>query len=61
MLMPTFEIEGPDSDGDWWVIRNEMLGNVMRHTALRECYPNEEEAQAAADSFNADPGSAPIV
>ncbi|WOF44285.1 hypothetical protein KNJ79_04980 [Sphingopyxis indica] len=57
--MPTFEVQGPDPDGDYWVVRVEMKGAVENRTSLIETYSTAERAQAAADRFNADPDSAP--
>ena len=54
-----YEVQGPDPDGDWFVVRIERKGSVQSRTALIEAYPTAEKAQAAADRFNADPASAP--
>ena len=57
--MPQFEVEGPCPDGDYFVVREEMRGTVTNRLCLQEMYATAEEAQAAADRFNADPDSAP--
>ncbi len=59
--MPKFEIIGPDPDGDWYVERIELRGTVTNHSVLMEAYPTEKKAQSAADSYNADPDSAPTA
>lgn len=58
--MPTFEVQGPDPDGDYWVVHVEMKGDVESRTSLIETYSTAEGARAAADSFNAEPDSAPV-
>lgn len=59
--MPKFEVEGPDPDGDYWVIRVEMKGAVGSRMSLQESYSTADDARLAADGFNADPESAPTV
>lgn len=59
--MPTFGVIGPDPDGDWFVERIEKRGIVTERFVLNEAYPSNEEAQTAADQFNADPASAPTA
>lgn len=57
--MPDYKVRGPDPDGDYFVVRVEMKGDVESRTALVEMYATAKDAQAAADRFNADPANAP--
>ena len=59
MAMPTFEVQGPCPDGDFFVVRVQLLGQVTNRLCLCEMYPTADEAQVAADRFTADPDNAP--
>lgn len=59
--MTTFEVVGPDPDGDWYIERIEQRSAVTNRYVLSEAYPTKEKAQAAADAFNADPENAPTA
>lgn len=61
VVMPTFEIAGPGPDGDFSVVRADTAGDVTRYTTLPKSYATADEAQMAADAYNSDPASAPIV
>lgn len=59
--MTTFEVHGPDPDGDFWVVRiDERLGS-RSEVAMPEAYATAADAQVAADKFNAHPDAAPDV
>jgi hypothetical protein len=57
--MPTFEIAGPGPEGDFSVVRTDTIGDITRYTTVPVSFATAEEAQEAANSFNADPASAP--
>lgn len=57
--MPTFEIAGPGPEGDFSVVRADTIGDITRYTTLPVFFTTAEEAQQVADTFNADPASAP--
>ena len=57
--MPQFEVEGPCPDGDFFVVRVEMVGDEVTRTFLCESYCTAEAAQADADRFTADPRNSP--
>lgn len=44
----TYEVRGPDPDGDWFVIQ--IDGD--EETTLDEAFDNEAKAQAEADRLN---------
>lgn len=46
----TYEIRGPDPDGDWFV----LLVDGEAETAIDEVFPSAALAQAEADRLNAD-------
>lgn len=52
--MPTYEVHGPDPDGDFFIVRIETRGEVHSETSLDEVYSTLEDAQAAADILNAE-------
>lgn len=51
--MASYEVRGPDPDGDWFVVKIEQRGEVRDELALDEAYDSEPQAQAAADALNA--------
>lgn len=51
--MASYEVRGPDPDGDWFVVKIEQRGEVRDEMALDEAYDTEAQAQAAADTLNA--------
>ena len=51
--MPTYDVHGPDPDGDFFIVRIETKGEVHSETSLDEVYVTREAAQAAADKLNA--------
>jgi hypothetical protein len=50
--MPTYEVHGPDPDGDFFVVRIETKGEVHSETSLDEVYATREAAEAAANALN---------
>ena len=51
--MPTYEVRGPDPDGDFFIVRIETKGEVPSEISLDEVYVTREAAQAEADKLNA--------
>lgn len=51
--MASYEVRGPDPDGDWFVVKIEQRGEVRDEVTLDEAYDNEAQAKAAADALNA--------
>lgn len=47
--MPTYEVRGPDPDGDWFVVQ--IDGD--EETASDEAFATEAKAKAAAERLNA--------
>lgn len=47
MLMPRYEVRGPDPDGDWFVVHGDD------ETAIDEVFDNEAEALAAIERMEA--------
>ena len=58
--MPTYEVHGPDPDGDYWVVAVEVEGAVMLETSLLETYVTKDAAQQAANLFNASAGTSAL-
>lgn len=55
--MQTYEVHGPDPDGDYWVVEVEEDGAVTTETSLPETYLTRETAQVAAALLNANPAN----
>lgn len=51
--MPTYEVHGPDPDGDFFIVCIETKGEVHSETSLDEVYATREDAQAAVDELTA--------
>jgi hypothetical protein len=51
--MASYEVRGPDPDGDWFVVKIEQRGEVRDEMALDEAYDTEAQAKAAAAALNA--------
>lgn len=49
----SYEVRGPDPDGDWFVVKVEQRGEVRDELCLDEAYDSEAKAQSAAEALNA--------
>lgn len=54
--MPTYEVHGPDPDGDFFIVQIETKGEVHSETSLDEVYSTRADAQAAADKLSGTDG-----
>lgn len=57
--MPLFDVEGPDPDGDFFVVIVDADGDEPQRTFLSQSYSTAAAAHVAAERFNSAPENAP--
>lgn len=55
IIMPKYQVQGPDPDGNYFVVCNEARSSALYQSTLLDTFDTKETAQAAADALNADP------